>query len=161
MVTAGFDEAHAVGRIVLRPNRSWTWRANTYLLGTLTLVSAAIALGFALRGMWMVLPFSTLEMSALLACLYYCVRRTHRQEVLTFSASELVVEQGHRRPERTVRFERFWTRVLVEPARHPWDGAKVALRSRGDELEIGSFLSAPDKKDLVREIRRMIRQLDG
>src|SRR5262245_24770692 len=114
MVTAGFDEAHAVGRIVLRPNRSWTWRANTYLVVTLTVVSALIAGSFAFRGMWMVLPFSTVEMSVLLACLYYCVRRTHRQEVLTFSVQELVVEQGHRRPERTVRFERFWTRVLVE-----------------------------------------------
>ena len=161
MVTAGFDEAHTVGRIVLRPNRSWTWRANTYLLATLTIVSALIAGGFALRGMWMVLPFSTLEMSVLLGCLYYCVRRTYRQEVLTFSAAELIVEQGHRHPERTVRFERFRTRVLVEPARHPWDADKVALRSHGNELEIGSFLSAPDKKDLVHEIRLMIRKLDG
>lgn len=161
MVTAGFDEARAVGRIVLRPNRSWTWRANTYLIATLSVLSAFIAGGFALRGLWVVLPFSTLEMSALLACLYYCVRRTHRQEVLTFSAHELIVEQGHRRPEHTVRFERFWTRVLVEPARHPWYGDKVALRARGADLEIGSFLSAPDKKDLVREIRVMIRQLDG
>ena len=135
MVTAGFDEALTVGRIVLRPNRSWTWRANTCLIATLTVVSALIAGGFALRGMWMVLPFSTIEMSALLACLYYCVRRTHRQEVLTFSAEELVVEQGHRRPERTVRFERFWTRVLVEPARHeqPVDPGQQLLGGLGPE----------------------------
>jgi uncharacterized membrane protein len=161
MVTVRFDETLGIGRIVLRPNRSWTWRANTYLLATLMLVSTLIAGGFALRGMWMVLPFSTLEMSVLLACLYYCVRRTHRQEVLTFSAQDLVVEQGHHRPERTVRFERFWTRVFVEHGPHPWYADRIALRSRGREVEIGSFLSAPDKEDLVKEIRRIIRQLDS
>src|SRR5262245_42192348 len=161
MVTVRFDETLGIGRIVLQPNRSWTWRANTYLLGTLMIVSTFIAGGFALRGMWLVLPFSTLEMTVLLACLYYCVRRTHPQEVLTFSAQDLVVEQGHSRPERTVRFERFWTRVMVEHGTHPGYADRIALRSRGHEVEIGSFLSAPDKQDLVKEIRRMIRQLDS
>lgn len=161
MVTADFDCTRRVGQIVLRPNRSWTWRANTYLLATLTVFSGLIAGGFAARGMWFVLPFSGIEMAVLLGCLYYCTRRTHRQEVLTFSPSNLVVEVGHSAPERTLHFERFWTRVLVEPARHPWYADKVALRSRDREIEIGSFLSAPDKKDLVRHIRAIIHELDG
>ena len=39
------DETHT-GRIVLRPNYSWTWRYNLYLLYTLTAVSAAVGRGF-------------------------------------------------------------------------------------------------------------------
>jgi len=161
MVSADFDEAKQVGTIVLRPNRSWTWRANTYLLITLSTISALIASSFAARGLWMVLPFSALEMAVLFGCLYYCVRRTHRQEVLTFSPAELLIEVGHRAPERTLRYDRFWTRFQVEPPRHPWYAERVAVRSRGATFEIGSFLNATDKRDLVSHIRTIIRRLDG
>lgn len=160
MVDVELDNTMRRARIVLRPNRSWTWRANAYLVATLLAVSGMIGAGFAAQGLWMVLPFTALEIGVLTACLYYCVRRTHRQEVLTFSASELIVEQGHRRPERTHRYERFWTRVCVEPASHPWYSERVAVQSRGQQLEIGSFLNPDEKKDLIRHIRLIIRALD-
>jgi uncharacterized membrane protein len=102
VIAAHFDECDRVGQIILRPNRSWTWRSNTYFLGTLFTVSLIVATSFALRGYWMVLPFSALEMTALLACLYYCVRRTHEQEVLTFSVDELIVEKGIAHPSTPI-----------------------------------------------------------
>lgn len=160
MVETSFDRHDHTGRIVLRPNNSWTWRANVWLVYTLMAISATIAIGFMMQGLWMVLPFSVLEMAVLLACLYYCVRRTHLQEVLTFSPEELVLERGHDHPEHTYRFHRFFTRVFVEPPSHRWYTSRVAIHHRGDRVEIGEFLNASDKLDLVREIRLMIRRLD-
>jgi uncharacterized membrane protein len=70
VIESHFDEARDVATIVLRPNRSWTWRANRYLVYTLLLVSGSIAVSFTLKGMWLVLPFTAIEMSVLLACLW-------------------------------------------------------------------------------------------
>ncbi len=161
MISSVFDPRTASGRIVLRPNRSWTWRANTYFVGTLMVISLAIATAFTLQGMWVILPFTVLEMSVLFACLYYCVRRTHIQEVLTFSPESLILEKGVNRPQMRLEFQRYFTRFFVRGSRHPWYRKQIALRCRDRELEIGSFLSSEEKDDLVRQLREMIHRLDG
>lgn len=160
MITSEFDSDTAQGRIVLRPNRSWTWRANIMFVGTLMGVSGTVATVFAYRGAWLVLPFTFIEMSVLLASLYYCVRRTHLQEVLTFSADQLLVERGIGGPQTRLRFDRYFARFLVRRADHPWYRKRVAVRCRGRETEIGAFLSSDEKDRLVDELRAMIAHLD-
>jgi uncharacterized membrane protein len=158
MVTAHFDDRIREGQIVLRPNQSWTWRSNTYFVATLLAVSTAIAASFAMRGYWLVLPFSALEMAALFGCLYFCVRRASQQEVLTFSVDELVVEKGHQRPEHIYRYPRFFARFQVEAPQHPWYRPRIAIVVRNERLEIGQFLGAEEKKDLIGHLRHMIHQ---
>ena len=160
MITSDFDKDAVSGKIVLRPNRSWTWRANTYFVGTLMVISLSIAVAFTLQGMWVILPFTVLEMSVLLACLYYCVRRTHIQEVLTFSPESLVLERGINRPQLRLEFQRYFTRFFVRGTRHPWYRKQIALRCRDREMEIGSFLSSDEKDDLIRQLRDMINHFD-
>jgi uncharacterized membrane protein len=156
VIAAHFDEGDRIGRIILRPNQSWTWRSNVYFVGTLVVISLSVATMFALRGLWLVLPFSALEMGALLACLYFCVRRTHEQEVLTFSIDELIVEKGHRTPEQVYRFSRFFARFLVESARHPWYQDRIAVQARTERVEIGRFLTRDEKTRLVDQLRLMV-----
>jgi uncharacterized membrane protein len=156
MVDAQFDEGLRIGTIVLRPNRSWTWRANSYLIGALAAISISYATTFAVRGFWLILPFTALELSALAACLYVCVRRTHLQEVITFSVDELVVERGHRRPEHVHRFSRFFARFRVEPTVHPWYQSRIAIHARDETLEIGRFLPPDEKARLVSQLRIMV-----
>ena len=160
MIACEFDAARSSGRIVLRPNRSGTWRANVYLAGTLMLVSGTIGLLLALRGMWPVLPFTVVEVAAVLACLYYCVRRTYLQEVLTFSTERLMYERGIGRPSTRRSFHRYFTRFFVRPSVHPWYRKRIALRCRDQELEIGSFLTSEEKDDLEAALREMIHRLD-
>jgi uncharacterized membrane protein len=160
VILSEFDDAERQGRIVLRPNRSWTWRANTYLVATLALVSGTIGVLFAMRGMWLILPFTVLELTVLLGCLYYCVRRTHLQEVLTFSPEYLVFERGIREPSVRRRFQRYFTRFFVHPPPHRWHQKRVALKCRDTELEIGSFLNGDEKERLVVALRDMIQRLE-
>jgi uncharacterized membrane protein len=161
VIVCEYDDAHRRGRILLRPNRSWTWRGNLLLAGTLLLVSGSTAMVFASRGLWLVLPFTALELAVLVACLYYCVRRTYQQEVLTFSADYLEFERGVRRPQLKCRFQRFFARFQVEPAAHPWYRKRVALRCGRTELQVGSFLPGDEVDELVSALRSMIRRLDG
>jgi len=160
MIQSEFDAGRQQGRIILRPNRSWTWRANTLFVGSLMVISLTIGIGFTLQGMWVILPFTLLELGILTACLYYCVRRTHRQEVLTFSPDTLVLERGVNRPDSRIEFQRYFTRFFVKGPRHPWYRKRIAVRCRETELEIGSFLASEELDDLVRQLRAMIQHLD-
>ena len=159
MISSTFDTASRTGRIVLQPNRSWSWRANLLFLSTLGVVSIAIGTSFLLRGFWMILPFNLLELAIVGACLHHCVQRTHRQEVLTFSADELLIEQGRRAPEQRHVFKRLFARFFVRRPRHPWYGTRIAVRSHGREVEIGDFLNADDKTELISALRRMVDDL--
>jgi uncharacterized membrane protein len=160
MIAAAFNEQTASGQIVIRPNRSWTWRANSWFVGTLMILSGVIATTFTLQGLYLVLPFTVLEMTVLTACLYYCVRRTHTMEVLHLTRSEVVYERGIRRPTERLAMNRFYSRFFVEPPRHRWYGRRIELKCREQVLEIGRFLTEDDKDHLIAELRNMIRRLD-
>lgn len=161
MISCQFNPQLHTGTIVLQPNRSWTWRANTHFVITLMILSGAIAITFTLHGFWMVLPFTVLELSALLGCLYYCVRRTHTTEVLTLSERELIYECGIRKPTVRRAFDRYFSRFFVKAPRHPWYSKRIALRCRGEEFEVGRFLSSEEKDELVRELRTLIARLEA
>ena len=150
-----------VGQIVMQPNNSMTWQATQYFLLTLIAISMTMATLFLFKGYWMILPFSVLEMSVLCACFYYIVRRNQTLEVVRFGADEVVIEIGRRAPESRYVWQRFFTKVMVHPPRHPWYPSRIALRYRGEEHEIGKFLTAEDKQQLLSEIRRMIAVADS
>jgi len=159
VVSAHFDTNAGLGRIVLRPNQSWSWRSNTYFVGTLLIISLIIGVAFAAHGYWLVLPFGAIEMGALFACLYYCTRRASQQEVLIFSDVELIVEKGHRRPEQVYRYPRFFARFVVESPPYRWYQPRIAVLTRGQRLEIGAFLGADEKRDLIAQLRTMVHTL--
>ena len=152
-------------RVVLRPNQSWTWRANQYFLLVLCCVSLAIGISFALGGFWMVLPFTLLELLFLFGCLWYCVRRGYRQQVITLYPDRVHVEFGHfaSSAKRTLvrHFDRFYTRFHVQQPTHPWKDKAVYVRCRGEQLRIGGFLNADDVNLLVRELRQCVRHVDS
>lgn len=160
MIACEFAASAGGGRIVLQPNRSWTWRANACLGGTLMAISGTVGLIMAFQGMWPVLTFAAIQGAAVLAGLYCCVRHTYLQEVLTFSPEYLLFERGIGRPSMRRQFQRYFTRFLVEPPAHPWHRRRIALRCREQELEIGSFLTSDEQDDLIRALRAMIQRLE-
>ena len=165
MIRSTFDSANSAAIIVLQPNCSWTWRANLYLIGSLLLVSLSSGLVLLYLGYWLILLFTILEISLLAACLHYCVRKTHRQEVLRFSSDRLVIETGSRQPHERVNVPRFFARFFVQPAQHRGQRKSVALRfqlkNQKQEFEVGSFLGDAEKDQLVRLLQRTIQRLDA
>ncbi len=158
MIAAHFDECARVGQIVLRPNRSWTWRSNTYFLCTLLTVSLIVATAFALRGYLDGAAVQRVGDERTDACLYFCVRRTHEQEVLTFSVEELIVEKGHQEPNASIASRVSLRGFHVEPAAHPWYQDRIAVQARDQRIEIGRFLSPDEKARLVSQLRLMVNR---
>jgi uncharacterized membrane protein len=156
MILTDIDDSNKTGVIVLRPNNSWSWRANVLFLSVLMGVSISIATGFLIAGAWLVMPFTLLELTVVTLCLHYCVRQCARQEVIIVSDHKVLIESGIRRPTNRQIFHRMWAKFFVQKPKHPWDPLTLSIRSHGKELEIGSFLNRRDKQDLINELKRVV-----
>lgn len=156
MVLTDIDDSTRTGIIILRPNSSWSWRANVLFLSIFMGVSLSIAFGFLLAGAWVVMPYSLLEIAVITYCIHYCVRQCSRQEVITISDHEVRIESGIQTPSRQQTFQRMWAKFFVQRPRRPWETLTLSIRSHGKETEIGSFLSRRDKDDLVYELKRVV-----
>ncbi len=161
MIKTSFDSQQALATIVLQPNHSWTWRANLYLIASLLVISLSVGLVLTFLGYWMILIFTTAEIAVLTFCLYWCVEQTHRQEVLRLSHERLVIETGTRKPSQRVDVQRLLARIFFNKAQRLDQKPTVVVRFGEQEIEIGGFLSTPEKGQLVKILHNTIVRLDG
>jgi uncharacterized membrane protein len=156
MVRANIDQETGNGTIILSPNNSASWNFNMKILGSQALIAFIVAVLFIERGMWLILPFSGLEIIALFAGLYYCVRNNFTTEVITFKDHVLTIERGHTKIENSWEYQRLWTKILVRTSTFRGHPRKILVRSHGKELEIGAFLNKSDKEKLIKKLKRII-----
>ena len=156
MVYSEFNPATGNGYIVLKPNNSATWRFNMMVVASLALIATLISTFFLLQGLWLIAPFSGLEVLALLACLYLCARSNIQTEVIKFSPDRVVVEQGRTFAEKSWVYHRSWAKIFVRKRRRIGQPDQVVIRSHGKEVELGSFLNKDDKETLVKKLRNII-----
>jgi uncharacterized membrane protein len=69
--------------MVIRPNRSLSWRQSMMFLGAIAVPLLLISVVLATRGFWLVLPFAGLELAALFACFYVVSHAAQRCEVVS------------------------------------------------------------------------------
>jgi uncharacterized membrane protein len=155
------DNDNVVGTITMQPNQSMSWKALRYFLIFMMTVSFSIAFAFTAMGYWVVLPFTALEMAVLTYCLWLCLRRSSIQEVLSLTPETIKLEVGIKQPQNTYQWQRFFTKIQVQPAFHPWYRKKVSLVHKGTELEIGRFLNPDEQKELLDFLRTLIRRADA
>ena len=156
MVYSEFNPDTGSGYIVLKPNNSASWRFNILVVASLALLAMLISTFFLLQGLWLIAPFSGLEIIALLGCLYLCARSNIQTEVIKFSPDKVVIEQGSTFAEKSWEYHRLWAKILVRKPRHRGHPDQVVIRSHGKELELGSFLNKDDNETLVNKLRDII-----
>lgn len=140
-------------RIILRPNRSADWRQNQLLWGFLFIHSSLIAVGFAIAGAWMILPFMGLEVMLLGAALWYVNWKCSHQQVITLDEDTLAIDKGILLPRRRWRFAAGDTSVSVLDAPYPNDPPRVTLCSAGQQVDIGEFLGHEELAELLSRLR--------
>ena len=152
-------------RLVIEPNRSMNWRQSLAFLSGLGLVLLSIGGTFAYLGLWMVLPYSGLELAVLAWAFHQVSRSGARREVVTLSDRELRVEQGRIRgrrgrggPERRYVFPRDWVRVRLEPqgASPPWHASRLLVGAHGRLVELGEFLPEGERRALAAHLGRRL-----
>ncbi len=143
-------------RIELAPNCSLTPPGARLFVGSLALVTFAVAGFFALQGFWPVLPFAGLEIGLLAWAVRASRRSGEEREVILVSAENVVIE--HRSPagSRLTVFPRHWSRVTLrcpQTALHP---SRLAIESHGRACEVGRFLTEEERLGLAERLRLLV-----
>ena len=161
------DVCHAVdavqgnAHVVVRPNRSLSWRGNLLVIVSLGLIMFTIASGFALIGLWLVLPFAGLELLALGVALRWSLVQGQRRELISVEDSRVLVRKTGRQGPCEFEFVRPWTRVELVDARAANWPRRLLLRSKGRAVEVGGFLTDSERTSLGKRLAELIPGMPG
>lgn len=145
----------------LARNCSLTPRQVARAYALLCCASFAVAAGFLLRGVWMILAFSCCELALVGLALLVYARHALDHERITLTRHCLLVEcvQAGRRSQ--ARLDPLGARVLE--AGHGASGAgrhaTLRLESRGVQVEIGRFVTEARRRQVAAELRQALRGL--
>ncbi len=164
MVTTESSADSKFSRLVVEPNRSLTWSQSLAFFAGISVVSLSIAVVFALKGYWVIFPFTGLELLALGAAIHYVSVAACRCQVISIDAEIVRVEKGRLKragatrggPESQHDFSRSWTRVDLEEQQQPRPLLRVWVGASGKRVEIGEFLTDWEKRELANELQRRI-----
>jgi len=150
-----------MNRDLLRERREWLLRRNCSLspqqmgmaYGLMCLLSFSVATGFVMAGMWQVLVFTVLEMTAVAAAFLYFARHATDYEHIVLANGKLLVEQVSAGKMNVTQLELYFLRLRM-PA-HPSD--LIHLESKGVAVDIGYFATEPRRRALAQELRAEVQ----
>jgi uncharacterized membrane protein len=143
-------------RLVLAPNRSMCWRELGLFYLFMCLLALAIGLFFALQGLWLVLPFSGLEMLVLGFALTIVSHKTNRRQVITFNNSKVRIEKGAYRCEQSWEFKAARVRLQYSVKDEINSRQKLELGAHDNYVEVGEFLNNVEKDALAFQLKECI-----
>ena len=122
----------------------------------MVVVSFSIAIAFALKGAWLILPFAGLEMLVLGAALYMVARRGACWQAVSIHGDHIEIFDHDPSSERQQTFKRAWAQVKLEQARINGYPSRLTIRSHGRAIEIGAYLADAEKENLALELRQAV-----
>ena len=143
-------------RLILSPNRSIGWRDLVLFYLFMCLLALAVGLFFAVQGIWLVLPFSGLELFALGIALYVVSRKVNRHQVITFDNSRVRIEKGAYYCDQIWEFKTAWIRLRYRIGGGVNDRRKLELGCHGSYVEVGEFLNDFEKDALAFQLKDCI-----
>jgi uncharacterized membrane protein len=156
MVSISKDVSGNGFRIVLSPNCSISWRELMLFYLLTCVVAFAVGMFFTLQGLWLVLPFSGIEMLALGFGLYLTSRKVYRKEIITLDQDRVRIEKGVRRVDQSWEFKTPWIRIVEEPQDDRIARRTLAISMNGESVEVGSFLANSEKDELAFQLKDCI-----
>lgn len=123
-------------------------------VGSLAAFSLAVAVVFSALGAWLILPFAGLEAIALYWAFSWVKRHAQDSESLVIRGDAVVLAVREQAHTRRYEFNRAWARLVVQ--RRRWD-VRLALRSHGNEVEVGRYLDGGGRQRLARELKARLQ----
>lgn len=120
--------------------------------GSLAVISLLLAVVFAVRGAWLVVPFTLIEIGALGCAFVWWSRHAGDYERIVFSADMLSVETSS--GTCLQRFERqpAWVRVEYDGVRRE----PIRIVAGGDAIEVGNLAPDHRRAALANELRGVL-----
>ena len=143
-------------RIELAPNCSLKPAGAVLFFGSICLFSLVFSLVFVFQGFWPVLPFWAVEMLALGAGLYVSMRRAKYTQTLLITESRISLVTRSRRGAQKQEFARHWAKVRLRSPQRRHGTSQLTIESRGQAIEVGSFLTEEDRCRLAERLRYLV-----
>ena len=139
--------------IELRPNKSSSLRQNVLFFGMLSLICITFGVGFFIVGAPLILPFAGLEIIALITIIKLNRDWSNQLQTLTIDKLHVKITNNNRKKI----YDRFLSKFLIQEK----NGAKVILlQSHKEKVEIGKFLTADEKDELIAILKRKVHELN-
>jgi len=139
--------------IELRPNKSSSLRQNVLFFGMLSLICITFGVGFFIVGAPLILPFAGLEILALITIIKLNRDWSNQLQILAIDKLHVKITNNKRKKI----YDRFLSKFLIKEK----NGAKVILlQSHKEQIEIGKFLTADEKDELIAILKRKVHELN-
>ena len=142
--------------IVLMPNSSLPFRQAIIFFVGISVVSLSVALLFYFMGLWLILPFSGIELLLLGYCLVITMKKCGVREVITISDKVIRVERGSKKAESKSELPLGWVRVELEKPKYKGYPKNLVLSSHGKKIEVGRFLVESEREKLAIQLKKML-----
>lgn len=142
---------------ITKPNASASIEGVLKLLIGIVLLSGLIALGFLHIGAWMVFPFAGLELVILILAFLMVLRHRGDYEKITFVEDQLEIEQSVLGKISHVRFQCYWTRVMLRED----DSGRTSLwiGSHNQEVEFGrDTMDSAQREQVASHLKRLLQK---
>jgi len=141
---------------IIKPNSSLSWKGNKIFFFILFFLSFVIAFSFAMAGMWLIIPFTGLEMILLGAALAYCYIKNSQYEVVKIDDDNVSVSLIKLRTKKVFGCKKYWAKFVLNKPRLRGYPHKLVLRSAGREMEIGALLTDDERIKLAAMLKQNI-----
>jgi uncharacterized membrane protein len=155
--TVPFTESSATSlRIELSRGNALTPATACVFVTTVSIATFTIAIVFAVRGYWPVLPFAGLEIGLLIWAVRASMRSGLQRETITITEDSVTVQRSSVAGERPLVFPRHWASVKLHAppaALHP---SRLTIESHGRVCEVGKFLTEADRRGLAARLKQLV-----
>ncbi|MFZ3087369.1 MAG: DUF2244 domain-containing protein [Methylotenera sp.] len=142
--------------IVVKPNNSLSPRGLMWLFMSIVAITMTVALGVALTGAWLVLPFAGFEILAFAYALHHVYLHYGDFESVTLVGDDVVIEKRSYKNSEKFTFQRYWAKVTL---RNTLDGTcSIFIGSHGKEVEFGSrFMDSEERIAIARQLKQQLK----
>ena len=138
-----------------RPNCSLTRTERNKVFWGITTVTLLIASVFNWLGYWLILPFAGLEVGVLAWAFDALGREADDYESIRICGDEILIERRHGENLECRTLNSKWVKLVLVGAR-PGGKVKLALRSCGQETELGAYLTDEARLELAKALQTCI-----
>ncbi|WP_281971266.1 MULTISPECIES: DUF2244 domain-containing protein [unclassified Polynucleobacter] len=141
-------------RWVFKKNCSFTPKQVGLFYLAQSSLSLIVAGFFLSQGVWLVLPFTILELVVLGIALLIYARHATDYECITLNTGELVIETSSAGSVKRQVFNPTWVRLerLLSPRK------LIALVYQGQNVEIGQFMHVSLRNEFLQELRQELKK---
>ena len=142
--------------ILARGNFSLDAGGLVSLLLALAVVSLCLAVLLALQGYWPVLLIAVVQLALVAWILVRAWQRAWVSDVIDICADRITVTQQRHKRKREIELDTAWAVIELKQPEVAWYRPRVQLRSRSQVVELGSFLTSEEKRQLAQYLKSAI-----